>query len=399
MTRLTAIDLFAGCGGLSLGLEQAGVDVRWANELDGSAASTYRRSHPGTTLFEEDADELVRRMMIGGPGIPQPGEVDLVAGGPPCQGFSGYNRYRSVQDPRNSSIETFLNFVRYLKPRFVLIENVPGMLSLNDGGIPRLLFDALGQFNYQARLGIVQAGYYGLPQNRWRIFIWAAAGSAQLPHFPEPTHDFPRITIHGATRFREAVVRKPPSHTLFWNLSPMVTVRDAISDLPTIENGGGADIAPYGAPPQSAFQMHLRGSETDLTDHRCPRLTGIQLERCRAVPHGPNSGWWDLPNHLKPLNLLRHGDLRYRNRFGRLRWDGSFNTIVTKAEPYWGAVFHPDQDRVMSVREAARAQGFPDRVQFSGGLAVRYRQVGNAVPPPLARALGVKLLEVADVAA
>ena len=112
------------------------------------------------------------------------------------------------------------------------------------------------------------------------------------------------------------------------------------------------------------------------------------MERVRALP--PNSGqsWVDLPDKLKPRNLAKGGGRSYDNRFGRLCWDGIFNTIVTKPDPYSGRYLHPEQDRVLSVRECARAQGFPDRVAFSGALRERYTQIGNAVPPPLGRALG-----------
>ena len=103
--------------------------------------------------------------------------------------------------------------------------------------------------------------------------------------------------------------------------------------------------------------------------------------RCRAVPSRPGAGWLDLPNNLKPKNLLRHGDDRYPNRFGRLHWSGTFNTILTRAYPYWSSVFHPEQDRVISVRECARAQGIPDSLRIHGPVSSAYKQVGNAVPP------------------
>lgn len=121
------------------------------------------------------------------------------------------------------------------------------------------------------------------------------------------------------------------------------------------------------------------------------------LARCSAVPRRPGAGWLDLPEHLKPKNLLRHGDDRYPNRFGRLHWSGTFNTILTQALPYWGRVIHPEQDRVISVRESARAQGFSDAVRFFGPQTHQYAQVGNAVPPPLARAIGIEIMRAAGL--
>jgi DNA (cytosine-5)-methyltransferase 1 len=398
MSKISCIDLFAGCGGLSIGLQQAGIEVCWANEIDARAAQTYRQAHPGTIVFEEDINHLLHRLLDRDRDLPGPGEVDLVAGGPPCQGFSGYNRHRRVDDPRNSLVESFLDVVAHLRPRYVLMENVPGMLSLDKGKMPALLMAALESLGYEADLGILQAGYYGVPQNRWRVFIVAVVTGANLPIFPDPVYTFPRTTIFGAKAFRANVIK--PLHTdtdLFWQPKPAVTVGDAISDLPEIDNGGGADEMDYDLPPSGSFQDVIREHSEKIFDHRCSRLDELMLARCSAVPKRPGAGWLDLPEHLKPKNLLRHGDRRYDNRFGRLHWGGSFNTILTRAMPYWSAVFHPEQDRVISVRESARAQGFPDRVRFAGPLSSRYRQVGNAVPPPLGLFLGREILRAAGI--
>jgi len=398
MNPLTCLDLFAGCGGLSIGLGQAGIDVHWANEIDAHAAETYRRSHKGCTVFEEDVKRLYRRLLDRDKDLPRPGDVGLVAGGPPCQGFSGYNRHRSAEDPRNSLVESFLDVVAYLEPQYVLMENVPGMLSLDKGRVPTLLLESLQSLGYDAHLGILQAGYYGLPQNRWRVFIIAATAGLKRPAFPLPMHTFPRTTIFGATAFRANVVKPPNSKLdLFWQPAPMVTVWDAISDLPEIPNGGGAEEIEYSAEPGCRYQQALRGSSPTVWNHRCNRLGELMLARCEAVPKRPGAGWLDLPEHLKPNNLLRHGDKRYDNRFGRLHWEGNFNTILTKVEPYWGRVIHPEQDRVISIRECARAQGFSDSVRFIGSQASCYAQVGNAVPPPLGRALGAEILRAAGM--
>ena len=396
MKSIKCFDLFAGCGGLSIGLTQAGIEVHWANEFDANAAETYRKSHPGCKVFEEDVNVLYQRMLDRDENLPQPGDVDLVVGGPPCQGFSGYNRHRSVDDPRNSLVDSYLDIVRYLKPKYVLMENVPGMLSLEKGLVPKLILAALAGLGYQAQLGVLQAGYYGVPQNRWRVIILAAAKGFKRPEFPMPLYEFPRTTIFGATAFKANVV-KPSNNEpdLFQLLKPKVSVGDAIFDLPKIESGGGSDESNFESSATSSFQLEVRRGATSIFDHRCAGLDELMLARCMAIPKRAGAGWLDLPEHLKPKNLLRHGDNRYPNRFGRLHWDGIFNTIVTRAYPYWGCVFHPQQDRVISVRESARAQGFPDVVRFEGPLSSRYRQVGNAVPPPLGKALGIEILRAA----
>ena len=396
----TVCDLFAGCGGLSLGLEEAGMNIRWAVELDKDAAATFRNSHPSTTVFCEDANTLLTRCANQEPGTPQPGEVDLLSGGPPCQGFSGYNRHRGPTDPRNSLVETFLSFVEFLRPRFVLMENVPGMLQMEHGRTPKLLLETLGELGYQAKLGILQAGHYGLPQNRWRVFIFAALKGERLPSFPDPTHSFPRTTLFGATAFRDCVV-KPIDipNGLFGTLLQTVTVGDAIRDLDKIENGGGVEECPYYQQPHSDYQFKMRDGSSLVHDHQADNHGPIMMARICAVPKKPGAGWLDLPDDLKPRNLAKHGDRRYDNRFGRLWWEGTFNTIVTLPYPYWGRFIHPEQDRVMSVRECARAQGFPDRVRFSGKLKAKYRQVGNAIPPPLALAIGREFIRTMGILA
>jgi DNA (cytosine-5)-methyltransferase 1 len=271
------------------------------------------------------------------------------------------------------------------------MENVPGMLALGKGKVPLMLLSALSSLGYETRLGILQAGHYGVPQNRWRVFIVAATKGSALPPFPKPTHSFPRTTIFGATGYRANVVRPPEGGDLFWQPLPNMTVWDAISDLPEIANGGGADVARYIAVPRTRYQADLRG-DVALLNHRTVRLGELMLARCRAIPKRPGAGWLDLPDELKPRNLLRHGDNRYDNRFGRLHWKGTFNTILTEVRMYWSRVIHPEQDRVVSVRESARAQGFRDSVRFFGSLTSCYRQVGNAVPPRLGRALGKEIL-------
>ena len=378
---MNAFDLFAGAGGLSLGMEKAGINVKWANEIDPNACETYRNSHPNTTLFMEDANTLLPRIIRGAERMPKPGDVDLIAGGPPCQGFSGFNRFRNPGDPRNSLMETFLAFVDFLKPRYILLENVPGMLSLGKGATPKLLLNTLNQLGYSTRLGILQAGYYGLPQNRWRVFIWGAYGDLPVPEFPKPKYNFPKTTIFGATQFRDCVI-KPQKHDK--NLLPFVTVGDAISDLPKIENGGGIDEVLYALEPLSEYQRMLRNEKGYTYNHTTKKLGKIQFERCLALSNKNGSGWPDLPDNLKPRNLSKYGDTRYQNRFGKLSPNGVFNTILSRPHPYWSAVFHPDQDRVISVRESARAQSFPDSVRFYGKQTSQYQQIGNAVPVLLA---------------
>lgn len=379
-------DLFAGCGGLSVGLRAAGLRTRWANEVWAPAAATYRGSNPGVVLFEEDARRLLARA-VASKHLLQELAVDLLCGGPPCQGFCGWNRFRSLEDPRNSLVNVFLDFVALLDPRLVLIENVTGILTLGGGAVITGITDALCELGYHVRLLVLQAGAYGVPQNRWRVFVAGSKDRTGLVKPPPPLHAFPRTTVFNATSYRAAVVRPPvePSESLFGPILPNFTVADAISDLPPLGNGDWLDPAGL-RPAVGAYQDMMREGANTVCCHRAARLETINMERVRHLK--PGQSWVDLPENLQPRNLKKSLGNHYPNRFGRLEWTGIFNTITSKPEPYWSRVIHPRDDRVISVREAARAQGLPDRIRFEGTLAQQYAQVGNAVPPPLARALG-----------
>ncbi len=393
-SRPTAFDLFAGCGGLSQGLSRAGFDVHWANEYWKPAAQTYRLSHSTTTLFEEDARRLLAKIIDGGAEFPSPGDVDLLAGGPPCQGFSGFNRHRKPEDPRNSMLDVFLGFVRHLKPRMVLIENVPGLLTLDEGKLAQLLLSSFEELGYKCKVGLLQAGYYGIPQNRWRTFVVATSDRTALPSFPLPTHEFPRIMIHGSAKIKvQAEVIKPnPRSPGKLDLFSYVTVGDAISDLPRNASLDPKEDCEYASPPQSDYQRLLRNGSSRVRDHLCPKVEPVTLERICAVPRKPGAGWLDLPDQLKPANLKRHGDSRYANRYGRLDWGTIFNTILTRPHPYWSRVIHPEEDRLLSIRECARAQSFFDSIIFCGTMSEKFKQIGNAVPPLLAEKMGESLI-------
>jgi DNA (cytosine-5)-methyltransferase 1 len=383
------LDLFAGCGGLSEGLTRAGFDIRWANELWGPAANTFRSSHPNTLLFQEDASLLLQRFERGDPGLPSKGEVDLIAGGPPCQGFSGFNRHRSPNDPRNSMIDIFLGFVKHLSPSMVLMENVPGLLTLNEGKLAELLLASFDELGYSSKVGLLQGGYYGLPQNRWRTFIIAVAKGIDLPSYPLPTHEFDRVNIHASGSIKVAVdIIKPSVHDNPIDRLKRVTVGDTISDLPSLGLVSPDGTGSYASKPLSEYQKVLRQHSTFVRDHICPKIEPVTLERICAVPHKPGAGWLDLPPNLQPLNLKKYGDNRYPNRYGRLDWSGVFNTILTRPHPYWSRVIHPIENRLLSVRECARAQSFSDSTVFSGTISDKFKQIGNAVPPLLAEVVG-----------
>ena len=395
MKRLTVLDLFAGCGGLSVGLEQVGLDVRWANEWWTPAALTYSSNHLQTVIFQDDANQLLKRMLDRDSSLPGRGDVDVVVGGPPCQGFCGINRFRDVDDPRNSLVETFFRIVEVLQPRFVVMENVSGILSLEHGRAVHELLASLREIGYHADLFVLQAGTYGVAQTRWRVFVLASRDVELRLNYPAPLHAFPKNRPLDVGSFKSNIIKVSSLESdLFETLLPAVTVRDAIGDLPKIENGGSFQ-GPYDSEASRSWQARIRSGSKQVTDHDTIRLGKANQERLEHLPFKTGSCWVDLPTEFQPKNLAKLGEKRYFSRFGRLDWDGYFTTITSKPEPYWGRFFHPEQQRVVSVRECARAQGFPDSFLFHGPLRARYAQVGNAVPPPLGRAIGWEIRRAA----
>jgi DNA (cytosine-5)-methyltransferase 1 len=383
---LTSVDLFAGCGGLALGLKAAGIATSVAVENWPAAAQALGANLTNASVLPIDAKEFATAVKTNAEGFPRRGEIDLVVGGPPCQGFCSINRHRSIDDPRNSLVELFLECAVSLSPKVVLMENVNGILSLNKGKAIAEAMSFLEESGYKADFRILQAGCFGVPQNRWRVLLIGIKGD-HPPLFPEPIHLFHRTVVFDAAKHKNRICYPVESSDMFRELLPELNVRDAIADLPEVGNGSRYEGL-YRSGATSQYASMLRGSKSTVTHHECANLGPLNLKRVKCLKPDSGQGWTALPKALQPQNLVRFGGERFENRFGRLIWEKGFSTILTKPEPYWGRVIHPRQDRLISVRESARAQGFPDSAVFCGSLREKYQMVGNAVPPPLGRAAG-----------
>lgn len=384
----SVLDMFSGCGGLSTGLAAAGFTIKGGVDNDEAAMTTYRRAHPASTAWCLDARKFVDNLPDL---IADYRDIDVLVGGPPCQGFCVINPTRSAADPRNSCVQIFLDAAQLIRPRVVVMENVPGLITLADGVAFRTVNRTLGDLGYSVNSMVLQAAHYGVPQSRWRLFIVAIRGDKRY-EFPLPTHRA-RITpnVAGGTSM---TMRVPEANDLFMEMAGPTTVRDAISDLPPLRNGGGKASAPYKKAPGSHYQELMRAQAVELLNHQAAKLGDAYMDRIRAIPE-QGMCWLDLPAELMPANIKRSQKkwkCRTATRFGRLRWDGLFTTILTRPEPYWGAFIHPTQHRVLSVREFARAQSFPDTFSFAGDRDAQYRQVGNAIPPLVGQALGKEFI-------
>lgn len=359
----TAIDLFCGAGGLSEGFRQAGFRVLVGNDADKFSGVTYAATHYGAVFLPGPIQSLSAVDFLRAAKL-RKGELDCLIGGPPCQAFSVYNHQRGLHDDRSKLFREYLRIVEGLLPKWVVMENVTGITSAGGGSAMRDIIKGLNVLGYGVETRILRAEQYGVPQERRRIFfIGNRVGS---PFFwPEATHG--------------------PG------LNPFVTVWGAIGDLPVLSNGEApASPQVYRGVPASDFQRYVRGKNRTIENHAAPRLAKINLERMQYIPEG--GSWRDLPYSLLPAGMKQARRCDHTKRYGRLRKDGLASTILTKCDLHWGAYIHPEQDRVLTVREAARLQAFPDWFVFNGPKTEQYVQVGNAVPPLLGKRIGESVL-------
>lgn len=381
----TTIDLFCGAGGITEGFRQAGFDCLYGNDHSEWAIRTFAENHPtaladGRAVEEVDPKEIRRKLGLAR------GELSVLVGGPPCQGFSINAPQRFLDDERNALFRHYIRFLEEFHPKTFLFENVPGMLSLAGGSVFRQIVSEFEKRGYTVTYRILFAAHYGVPQERWRLIVLGSRKQGPLRH-PSPTHY--AVGRPNFTGGRSLTFRLEPADAL--ELEAAVTVAEAIGDLPRLEMGEGAEEIEYDKPPHSDFAKAMRNDTGRTFNHVAPRLSRRNIERMRYVPQG--GSWRDIPDELLPPGMRRARRSDHTKRYGRLRADGLAATIMTKCDPHWGPVFLPDQDRSLTVREAARLQTFPDSYRFFGPRTAQYEQVGNAVPVLLARAIATSLRE------
>lgn len=375
---LTAVDLFSGAGGASLGLTEAGFDLRLAVDLDPVYGMTHHANLPGEFLAADlksvDAEKILQTADIA------PRQLDLLFAGPPCQGFSMIGS-RVVWDKRNNLFREVLRLAEDLQPRCVVIENVPGLVTLAKGAYLRAILKGLDEAGYVAACAELLAAQYGAPQMRWRLIIVAWRKDLGI----HAGHGFPLPAAGNG-----AIGDLLPNCTIRpEQLSGFVNAKEAIGDLPAVEAGGYVDS--YTGPPTSDYQRRMRqGLTNELENHYAASLSAANLQRLSLLK--PGQDWRDLPHELLPPGMQRALRKDHTRRYRRMTWDGIPRSVITRfRDPKSGEYTHPEQNRTITIREAARLQGFPDRFVFHGIRSSQYEQVGNAVPVQLAQALGAEV--------
>jgi DNA (cytosine-5)-methyltransferase 1 len=349
--EITGIDLFAGAGGLSHGASRAGIKITHAVENDSVAADTYKKNNPSTKVLEADIStiEPIREQRRGGL---------ILFGGPPCQGFSTSNqRTRTSINPKNWLFNEFFRFAKVLKPDWIVLENVKGLRETAKGAFEALILEEFQNLAYSSDVWMLCAADYGVPQRRYRLFF-IGRKSGTIPKPPTP-----RV---GAT----------------------VTVRDAIADLPNLAIGANIDTLSYRGGRPSNYAQTMRQGAKFSSGHLVSSNNALVQKRYKHIPPGGN--WVDIPSDLMDnyTNLIDNRS-RHTGIYRRLSWDEPSVVISNYRK---NMLIHPQQDRGLSVREAARLQSFPDAYTFVGGLGFQQQQVGNAVPPLLAEAVFTQLI-------
>ena len=354
------LDLFCGAGGLSLGFKMADFDIVGGIDFDQEALDTHESNFKGGFHFCGDISELDDEFVLDN----FDGKIDVIIGGPPCQGFSVANmQQKDIEcDDRNKLFYEFIRFVRLLKPKAFVMENVPQILTKDKGHVKDVMMDVMDELGYNVNVKVLVASDYGVPQRRRRAFF------VGLNKDYKKTFDFNKIQE-----------------------KPKVTVEDALSDIyqfdKEIESSTVDDVFTLIVKPNCNYQKLMReNSNNELYNHNIRYPKDIVQTRMSYVPEGGN--WKDVPEEL--WDTIRNN--RHSSAYRRLNSKDVSVTIDTGHMNY----FHPKYNRVPTVRESARIQSFPDDFIFVGGQGSQFRQVGNAVPPLLSKSIAESLKKYLD---
>jgi DNA (cytosine-5)-methyltransferase 1 len=353
-SRPTVIDLFCGAGGLSEGFRQAGYRVLLGSDIDPTFGETFSKSHSGAVFVAKPIQSLGSAEILRTTGLCK-GQPDVLVGGPPCQGYSVYNHGRGEHDPRAGLFREYLRIVRDLAPKWLVMENVTGLLSISGGQLIRTITDEISKLGYAVEWRILRSEDYGVPQERRRVVFIANRIGASIA--------FPKV------EYGEG-------------LKPFTSIWDAIGDLPLLVAG---NMANYPIEPSTEYQSRMRLGSPKLANHYGPKLGKANQERIRHIPQG--GSWRDIPFDLLPEGMKRAKRSDHTKRYGRPRLTDLSCTILTKCDIHWGAYIHPIENRAFTVREAARLQSFPDDFIFYGSMTEQFVQIGNAVPPMMAKSI------------
>lgn len=353
MKKLKVLDLFCGCGGLSEGFKLAGYEIVGGIDFNQAAIATYNKNFGEGTghcfdLLDMDEEQIKKELGCLN-------DIDVIIGGPPCQGFSSANRYKiEGQDPRNKLFFEFVKFVDLARPKAIIIENVSGIITMDNGYAKNRIYEIFTSRGYTVNHQILLASDYGVPQKRKRNFFVMIKGKS-----------FDFNTVKRAKN--------------------IVTVKEAIGELYEYEHNNCGSFV-LESKPVTLYQKYVRSKSNTIFNHEVRYPAEKVQARIAYVPQGGN--WQDVPSHLWPTKRNNRQSSAYK------RLEESAVSVTIDTGNNHSNYFHPLYNRIPTVREAARLQSFPDDFIFIGNRSEQYRQVGNAVPPLLSKAIADAVLEV-----
>ena len=341
---MQVLDLFSGAGGLSVGFRNAGFEIVGGVDFDKNAISTYKSNFPSSAAWLEDLESPTDEFQKWISHLR--GKVDVIIGGPPCQGFSIAGK-RNPDDPRNRLYQKFIEIVEQIQPEAVLIENVPHIAAMNDGAVKRAIEADLSALGFVVEVATLNASHFGVPQARKRTFFVGL--KSRRFEFPKPSTE-----------------------------SEPINCFDAIGDLPSLDKSVTGIETNYVSAAITEYQALMRSGSGRLTNHEIVRHKTQTIEIVSLVPDGGN--YKNLPESLQSTRKVNIAWTRMNSKKPSFTIDAGHNHH-----------FHYSENRVPSVRECARIQSFPDKFEFLGPRTSQYRQVGNAVPPLLAQVIAEEI--------
>lgn len=346
--RFNVVDLFAGVGGLSLGFEMIGAKTLVANEYDPSIAESYKKNRPDVNMLVADITKLNVKETFS----PYKGLVDVVVGGPPCQGFSQKGKRKSINDERNFLFRYYVEVVKLLMPTYFVMENVPNLLTTENGFFKEEIENLFKEIGYATNPMVLNASDYGVPQNRHRAVIIGKLGESKVEMI------------------------KP--------FATKISAWDAIGDLAFLNSGEGSFEQKYLQKAVTEYQKKARLGSKRLFNHSATAHSKEAIEKLKLIP--PEKGKEYLPKDKLTKSI-------YSGTWSRIEKNKVSVTITTRFDtPSSGRFSHPYLNRAITVREAARLQSFPDTFIFYGNKSSQMKQVGNAVPPLLAKAIAQSII-------
>lgn len=347
---MKVMDFFSGIGGLSIGFQEAGFEIVYANDIDSQICKSFQENHPNVNVDNRDINSIkIQKEYFN-----YKNKVNVIMGGPPCQGFSQKGKRLGLNDNRNFLFRKFLEIIKFINPDVFLMENVPNLITSSDKHFINEIRFFFFKIGFSLTYQIVNAYDYGVPQKRKRAII-VGSRTGQNFIFPE----------------KSSITRN---------------VKDAISDLPVLKSGEGIEFSDYNKKPVSEYQKILRLKSDGIWNHISTNHSKKALEKLRFIP--PFGGKEHLPKSLLTKSI-------YSGTWCRINPNKPARTITTRFDtPSSGEFTLNDQDRCLTVREAARIQSFPDRIRFHGPKTSQMIQVGNAVPPLLANQIAISIKKV-----